>query len=98
MQPQPLPLNIFQFLSPNLCLETVFPALILSQNCYVAYIIIQIFSFLKTGTLIKNWFSISSATYHTTLKAFPHRLRKQEDKGISKIQIFKIFSELEKNW
>ena len=69
-------------LYPHLCLETVFPALKLAQNCYLHYNI-NIF-FLKTANLIINWLH-------------PHHLTKNEGKG-TKISIFKLFGELGKIW
>ena len=49
-------------LYPHLCLETVFPVLKLTQNCYLHYV--SIF-FLKTANLIINWL-LSDATCHCT--------------------------------
>ena len=56
-------------LYPHLCLEAVFPALKLTQNCYLHYNI-SIF-FLKTGNLIINWLLLSYATCRTERLSSP---------------------------
>ena len=72
-------------LYPHLCLETVFPALKLTQNCYLHYNM-TIF-FLKTGSLIIDCLLPMP---HVVLKNFSHHLTKYEGKGTSKISIFKL--------
>ena len=66
-------------LYPHLCLETVFPALKLTQNCYLPYNI-NIF-FLKTANLIINWL-LSDATCHRT-ERLPWNMKGQGDKNLS---------------
>ena len=66
-------------LYPHLCLETVFPALKLTQNCYRPYNI-NIF-FLKTANLIINWL-LSDATCHRT-ERLPWNMKGQGDKNLS---------------
>ena len=77
--------------SPHLCLETVFPALKLAQNCYIHYNV-NIF-FLKTGNLMINWLLLSEATCHTERLDDPHHLTKSDGKR-TKISMFKHFM----NW
>ena len=72
-------------LYPPLSLETVFPALKLTQNCY-----------LHDNNLIINWPSRSCA--HVVLKDYPYYLTKYEEKGTPKIMIIKPFSEFGKIW
>ena len=75
-------------LYPHLCLETVFPALKLTQNCYRPYNI-NIF-FLKTANLIINWL-LSDATCHRT-ERLPWNMKGQGDKNLS-FQTFKWIGE-----
>ena len=73
-------------LQPHLSLETVFPALKLTQNCCLNY---KHF-FLKSVNLIINWLPISYA--HVLLKDFPYHVTKYEGMGTAKISFFKLFS------
>ena len=54
---------------PHLCLETVFPAPKLAQNCYLHFNI-NIF-LLKTANLIIKWLLPSSTTFHTERPSSP---------------------------
>ena len=71
---------------PYLCLETVFPALKLTQNFYPHF-------FLKAANLIKNYWLLLSDATHVVLQDHPHHLTKYKDKR-TKISILKLFSEL----
>ena len=79
-------------------METVCPALKLTQKCYlhinIFYKNINIF-FLKTANLIINWLSLMP--HVILLKDHPHHLTKYEGKG-AKISIFKLFTELGTFW
>ena len=70
---------------PHLCLEIVFSAPKMTQNCYLHYDIK-----IKIGS--------SLLTPHIVLRDYPPHLTKYEDKGTSKVPIFKPFSELRRIW
>ena len=71
----------------HLSLETAFPALKLTQNCYITMN-------LKTSKLILNCVRPLSPTNLLYLKDYPHNLTKYEIKKTSKISISQLFSEL----
>ena len=84
----------FSILYSHLCLETVFLALKLTQDCYIHY---NIF-FLKTGNVIINWLLLSDATCRTEKLSSPSDYPSPEGNGSSKIEIFKLVSEMVKIW
>ena len=79
-------------LSPLLNLETVFPALKLTRNCYLNMNI----SFLENWQFNRKLGPPLSSTNILNLKDYPHSPTKCEINRTSKIPISQLFSELGK--
>ena len=77
---------------PHVILETVFPALKFTQNCYLNY---KSF-FLKTGNLIVIWLPLLRTGRTKRLSSPCDKIWKQGEFRNPNFQILKLFVELEK--
>ena len=82
---------MFCNLYPHLCLETLFPAVKLTQNCYLHYNI-NIF-YLKSANLIINWLLFDATCHRTERRPSPFdQIWRQGDKNLN-FQNFQLIGE-----
>ena len=79
---------------PRVILETVFPALKLTQNCYLNY---KSF-FLQTGNLIVIWLPLLRTGRTKRLSSPCDKIWRQGEFRNPNFQILKLFVELGKTW